>query len=723
MKLENAFYTLEVNPLNGAIEVLGIKGLDENIIGEPRLAANFRLGLPLEGMLCHYIEGMEQAPPSVECHDDTIRVAFSELTSDQGAFAIELTYWITLDGDQIKFRANLVNHTDHAISECWFPRIGGWTKFGEKNNAAMALPGYLNCRHNVKLFDGFPAGRGLGAEAAEWSCDYPGLMMPWVDLHDSASDRGLYLGYHDTTFRFSSWHWYLYPTTSGRPDAWLSPEQAAGEPVGLVFSHVRYPFIKAGERFDTGEFILRVHPGDWHEGAKCYRDWFEQHFDVPTEPSWLRRKRSWFSSIIYQPEDRVVADLPTFSKWAEEAKHSAGIDCHELIGWDRGGLERDYPFYEPEPKLGGREAFRDCLNDINARDEKCLAFVNYNVLDPNTDAFQEKLHAWGHCDQFGQSPNWMAWGESTLLARKAISVRRHRLASVLPELEEMLEGFFLDCVRDGAHGFQIDKVCVGSAIDFNPLLTRKPDEANCEGLVQAIGRLLARCREIDPEFCIASEAVQDRLIPYIQVFYRNSAGYDISPLRYVFPEWTSCQHVSEPFDFQKVNGAVLTGSVIVIEPDSYQGSLGQPLYAALAKYLKQVDAIREELAEIIFLGKYHDCLGAEIDLESGQSTGGGVLQLGGEVMIPGAAATGGALDAEESGPLRYRVHEDAKTGQRAITLANTTAETASYRWRFTHRDVTKARLYAPGDATRTVTASETLTIAPEGLHVIVEEQD
>ena len=149
------------------------------------------------------------------------------------------------------------------VSEFWFPRIGGWTEFGGRD-ALLAVPEYVSCAHNVSLFKQFPRGRGLGAEAAEFSTDYPGMPMPWWDFYDEAHDTGLYLGYHDKTCRYGTFHTYLVPNTSGDTDAWLTKEQAAGAPVGLVFSHVRYPFIKSGEAFDTGEFILRVHRGDWH---------------------------------------------------------------------------------------------------------------------------------------------------------------------------------------------------------------------------------------------------------------------------------------------------------------------------------------------------------------------------------------------------------------------------------------------------------------------------
>ena len=246
-----------------------------------------------------------------------------------------------------------------------------------------------------------------------------------------------------------------------------------------------------------------------------------------------------------------------------------------MIGWHKGGLERGYPDYDPEEKLGGREGYRRLLRSIKSRGSRCLSFVNYNILDSATEEYRTKLKPYAYQDQFGNTPNRMAWGESTLL-RKALSVRRHVLGSVVPPLKDILERHFLDRVRDGADGFQIDKLCVGSALDFNPLNARKPDEALCEGLVQAIGELLAKCRKINPDFCLASECAQDRMLPYVDVYYRNASGNNISPLRFVFPEWTAVQHVSAPRDFRGVNGAVLTGAVICIEPACYQTTIADP---------------------------------------------------------------------------------------------------------------------------------------------------
>jgi hypothetical protein len=579
------------------------------------------------------------------------------------------------------------------VSEFWFPRIGGWTEFGGRD-ALLAVPGYVSCTHDISLFRRFPGARGLGAEAPEFSLDYPGMVMPWWEIFDAAHDTGLYLGYHDKRCRYSTFHSYLFPDVTGDTDAWFTPEQAAGNPIGLVFSHVRYPFIKSGEVFDTGEFIIRVHRGDWHQGSLFYRKWFLEHFPFDKSGSWLRSQSSWFSSIIYQPEDRKVADYKTYDRWARDAEEY-GIRCHELIGWNKGGLERDYPEYFPEPKLGGWEGYEALLRSIKSRGARCLTFVNYNILDSAGEEY-ERLKSYTRQDQFGSTPNWMAWGESTLIARKGLSVRRHLLASVVPPLQGLLEKRFLRLVEAGADGFQIDKTCVGSLPDWNPLNTRKPDEALCEGLVEAIGNLIAKCRMLNPKFCLASESNLDRMIPYVDVYYRATTGCTISPLRYVFPEWTAVQHVSVPRDFRGINGAVLTGAVICVEPLSYSGTLANPLYSDLARYVREVGRIRQELAPLIFLGNFYDDQGA----------------------LVAAAEPGKPLSPD----VLFAVHGDSAGKRRAIVVVNTSNAARTYEWKFTHRLVQAAKLYVPFEQVKNVASGVPLEIKGPGLHILVEAE-
>lgn len=164
-------------------------------------------------------------------------------------------------------------------------------------------------------------------------------------------------------------------------------------------------------------------------------------------------------------------------------------------------------------------------------------------------------------------------------------------------------------------------------------------------------------------------------------------------MRYVFPEWTSCQHVSTPRDFKGVNGAILTGSVICVEPDSYQGTLDQPLYHDLAKYIQEVERIRKGLADIIFFGKYYDNLDAKVL----------------------------AVNKQQSSVLHYKVWGDLKTDQRAIVIANDSPDSVQYTWKFTNKNVKQVLLHEPFGKVITVNQGEPITIKGEELNILVEK--
>jgi hypothetical protein len=698
--IENQYYSISLDPQTGAITSLLVKANRCELIEEERLVSNFRICLPLKEYRSNYIDGMDQQPVEVTSDGTTITVRFSGMSSPQGEFPIDLSYSVSLFDDYVSFRSRLTNHHPEPVSEFWFPRIGGWKRFGDHRDAKLATPDYnSNSRHDISLFRQYPGVRDLGAEAAEWSLNYPPvvaatMVMPWWDIYDEATDIGLYLAYHDPIFRISTWHTYLMPNRSGGRDAWLSEEEVPGQPVGLIFSHVRYPYIHSGETLESGEFIIRAHQGDWHSGSRFYREWFLAHFPFDHSDSWLRKQGAWFSSIIYEQEDKIIADFQRYDKWTADAQ-KYGIHCYELIGWNSGGLERGYPDYRPEEKLGGREGFRRLMKSIDSRGGKCLVFNNYNILDQNTEWYRDELHQYRQQDGYGKQDIWMGWGQSTLIARNHLNVRYAVRSSVTPEMEKILSDYFLELVRDGAHGFQMDKLCVASALDFNPLNTLKPDVALCEGLVQAIDRLYRQCLEINPDFRMASEFASDRLLPYFDVALRSAGGLDISTFRYVFPEWTSAVHILSPRDFRGVNGAILTGAVICVEPDTYQGSLDQPQYRELGAYIREVERIRRSLADIIFLGDYFD----ELDAAITEVTG-----------------------SDQSTRLHYRVHGDKDTGRHAMVVVNDSAEPARYAWKFLHREILEAELYTPFEAVRTVKQDDILEIGADGLQILVEAE-
>lgn len=698
LSIENSHYKVTVGEA-GCIASIRVKAWQEDLIKEPRLANNFKISLPVDGRMDHYIVGSEQQIDVVRKSDSTLVLHCDSLRSELGEFAIEADFFIDLIGNRLRFTYEIRNGTPHPLAEIWYPMIGGMTGVGERLDTEFVAPGYTGeIRHNVfqHFVGGYFAGGYLGTEDAVQEFGYPGLPMPWLSIYNPKRNIALYVAEHNEIQRRMSFVFEMTPSirpyTRGT-DRWPAPDEVDDDaPVGVTMSKVAYPHTKQAS-FTSGQFVLQAHDGDWHRSAKLYRDWFMDKFPFDKSDSWLRKEQAWFTSIIYQPEDRLIATHREYADWMKDAA-DIGITTGELIGWDKGGLERGYPEYVPEDKLGGWEGYRDVLKGVHEAGAKLLTFVNYQILDSCTDWYKEELHKYRRMDSFGQTENWMGWGESTLKARVDLDVRRHVPVSVsVPGFSDMLDPYLTKLVEEGSDGLQIDKVCVQGKLDFNPHHDRDPDLPMCEDLVRAIGNLYDKCVRINPNFCMASEASTDRFIPYADVFYRAATADSISTLRYVFPEWTSCVHISSPFDYISVNGAMMLGAVLVVEPFNYTRPVSHPAFRRMAGYIGESLRLRKQYMDRIFLADYLDKLDAEVE----------------------------PVQAESADDLSYRVHARHSDGKRAIVVVNASREPIVYRYRFTHKDVSAAVLARPFSAEQAVGGAGELTLEGERWHVILEQ--
>lgn len=717
--LENDVFRIRLSPDSGAVDSLIIKPIDEDPIGEKRLASAFELRLQLPDYLCNYTTA--NTPERISVNGNVAEVHYDGISTEKGKFPLSLTTRIILDGDVIRFSSSLTNHSDYPVAEFWYPQLGGLTGFGRRQDTEFFWPGYFG-PHYTNYFTNVPTELGLGATSPEvmmGNSFFPYVTMPWFDLHNRALNSGLYFGYHDAINRIHASHFSFRPcpgpVTSG--DNWVTRELlGTDEPIGIVYSHIRFPYIGKGETFDSGQFVLKFHEGDWHEAAPFYRQWYTDQFKLMEEPSWLRRKTVWFSAMLMGPEDRIYNDFEGMAQWGREAKRF-NIDTVEICAWDKGGQDRDYPDYVPENRLGGEEGFRSMLDRLKAEGLDSVVFANYNALDTASRWYKDELHKFARHDEFGSSENWLAAGQNTIQARYGLSVRRQLWASAsCREFWELIEKYFVQLARWGVTALQLDKT--GSSdqmLDFNPLAGAKPDVAMPEGTVRAVEYLLQKCRQVNPDFCFATEASSDRYLPFADVYYRGAGTDGGSAMHYVFPECTTCIHITNPFDFAAVNAAVRFAAVIVIEPVMYMAGPDHPRYRKLMDYIAEVTRMREPLKDILFLGRWLDDRHAEIRVEGqairGRSVAGGT-ETAGIVLVDRG-------DRKVVTETAYSTHATLAGDRHAIVVVNNGAEPQTYQWRFTHAEIPEATLHAPFESPRTVPTSEQLLLPPQRCHVIV----
>lgn len=611
---------LHVDRRNGNLIGLTWKEPSLEVIQEPRLGENFRILLPRPEYEANYFNSSEQAVSRIEKTANGVTCVYDKLRNARETLDVAVRYHIETVGPRLEFTIDIENPMDLPLAEIYFAIIGGQQGLVDRRDTESVVPG-LNWNLAPSLFTKFRAGAygggNLGIRYDALAFTYPGAMqMGWMELFNPRADVGLYYANHDLEPRLTGLLCELRPFTKSAEvgDNWPTPEDVPpGEPIGLTMGWMKFPYVRQG-KFTSGPAAFQIHKGDWHEGSDLYRAWFDQHFQVKRKPSWLRKEMAWQSVIICNCEDVIVHRFKDLPKLAEDAK-KYDVTTFEILGWDMGGIDRGYPQYHPNPRLGTDEEFRQALAEMKRIGVHPLIFANTDVVDTATPLFKEKLQHYAMTGRW--APDWplMGWGEGTTSARMGLTQHNMTFVSVShTEFRKFEIDQFVELVRAGADGFQFDKTAPPGALDFNPRLHTSPDRSMPDGTLTILKEIQERCREVNPDFAFASEIFWDRSFPYVDVSYVRMGDIDMnSPvLRYTFPEWTSTICAESPGDMNVMSNGMRYGLVWAVQPRHYNDSMDEPLTRPLARYVQELIRIRSKHRELLFHGRFRDTLGAEV---------------------------------------------------------------------------------------------------------------
>lgn len=602
-------------------DVTAIRWKDPNLdlIREPRLGENFRILLPQKGYEAVYFYSRDQKVSTITPSPDGVLCTYDSLRNSQETVPVRVQYRIQSAGSQLQFSIQVDNPTGRPLAEVMYGIIGGQQGIGNRLDDESMLPG-ANTNFEPQLFTRFTGGGygggNLGIRYDASSFAYPGaLSMGWMDVYDRKADLGYYYADQDPDTRLTLLEVEMRPFHKSAVigDTWPIPAEAQGHPTGITTGWVDMPYLRNG-RFKAGPVALQVHTGDWHTASKIYRSWFDQHFNIQRPADWLRQENAWQSIILSNSEDVVVHRFDELPKLAADAK-KYGITTFEILGWDIGGIDRGYPQYTPDPRMGTEADFRKALQEIRAIGVHPLIFSNIQVADTATPIFREWLQQFAVDGLW--APDWylFGWGEGTISARAGLTRSNMTYVSPShPEYRNYLVDQYLQLIRDGAEGFQLDKAIGMNALDFNPTVPTSPDKSLVDGNLATYRDLLQKARAIDPNVAIASETWYDRALPYVDVSYMRTGTIDMnSPvLRYTFPEWTATIFGESPGDFNPMNNGMRYGLVWDLAPRHYNDSVDEPLTRPLARYVSELIRIRKQYADLLFYGRFHDTMGARI---------------------------------------------------------------------------------------------------------------
>ncbi len=620
--IETPICRLHLDRRNGNLVGIGWKNPTLEVIAEPRLGENFRLLFPRPGYEANYFTSSEQQVSRIDRTGEGVTCVYENLRNARETLDVKVRYHIRAVGESLEFLLEVANPTDLPLAEVFFAIIGGQQGLGIRHDTESLVPG-RNSNLAPKVFTEFSPGEygggnlGIRYDATGFFYpNYSGMQMGWIEFFNRKANLGLYYANCDPVSRLTGLYFELRPFSKSAVvgDNWPTPADVPpGEPIGLTMGWLKFPYLKRGT-FNSGPVALRVHAGDWHEGSDIYRAWFDQHFQVKRPPTWLRKEMAWQSVILSNCEDVInwkFKDLPRLAAGAKKY----GVTTFEIQGWDMGGIDRGYPQYHPNPRLGTPEDFRQALAEVKKLGVHPLIFTNIQVADTATPLFKDSLHRYAVLGKWAPDYVLMGFGEGTTSARLGLTSSKMALVSPAhPEFRKFLVEQFVQLARDGAEGLQIDKTCANNFLDFNPNLPTSPDKSLTEEVLSTLQEIVQRCREVNPEFALASEFFWDRSFPLLEVSYirMNDIDMDSPALRYTFPEWTSTICAESPGDFNIINNGMRYGLVWAVQPRHFIDSMDEALTRPLSRYVQELIRIRNKHKELLFHGRFRDTLGADV---------------------------------------------------------------------------------------------------------------
>jgi hypothetical protein len=602
-------------------DLIGVrwKNPDLEVIGEPRLGENFRIVLPQEGYEGNYFNSRDQKVSKIAVTPDGVLCTYDSLKNERETVPLAIRYRIQVAAEQIHFSIEVDNPTDRRISEVMYGIVGGQQGIGNRLDTESLVPSWTS-NLAPKLFSRFNGGGygggNLGIRYDAGAFTYPGAMqMGWMDVYNPKAGLGYYYANQDVETRLTLLEVELRPFSRSASvrDSWPTPADAGGEPIGITIGWVNFPYVSHGT-FRAGPVALQVHNGDWHAASKIYRSWFDQHFNIDRPPDWLRKENAWQSIILSNSEDVVEHRFDELPRMAADAK-KYGITTFEILGWDLGGIDRGYPQYRPNPRLGTPEEFKKALADMHALGVHPLIFSNVQFADTATPLFRDYLRQFAVEGRWAPDLQLHGWGEGTISARSGLTKSNMTLVSpAYPAYRKFLIDQYLELVREGADGFQFDKTNSLAELDFNPHLPVSPDKSLPQGLIETFQELIPAARAINPNFAIASEIWFDRVLPYVDVSYMRMGTVDMdsTAFRYTFPEWTATIFGESPGDINPMNNGMRYGLVWDLAPRHYNDSADEPLTRPLAEYVSQLIRIRKQFEDLLFFGRFNDSIGATV---------------------------------------------------------------------------------------------------------------
>lgn len=589
--LELADGRVGVDPHSGGLSSVSLTEPATEFIGGPVTSGLLRMAVPVDEYPSHYLELGTHGAPDVQADADRIRLVCDELVSDYCRLAVHVQIDLTRSPDGVVVRARVENNSDVVIPQVVFPQLLGLDAVGGTADTRLQFGrGRIVPFEELtmRVDDAWWLERPL-QEYVHYGMSPRGFNMKWLDYGDA--ERGM------TLYARSPRH-----TTQGLV---LDRVDRVTERLDLRWAH--YPFIAPGETWDSDDFVLLPHSGDWYAGARAYKKYADEKYPYRA-PRRIREAlgvRSVWPAVRNAPPTFQLTELPAYA--AEVADPDLGLA--ELVVW-HWWLKNGYPIIFDE-RLGTEDEFADAIAKCTELGVPVSLFVSHHILRDS----DETDPSWLHHNPAGQTQhnNW-TYGPDLLPRFRAHFLGTHAMvrgSALSPGWRQTGLDEYRRILKYGATSICFDVFTAGPEPNFSPAIDGRPDEEG-DKLIEFAEEARQIIHNVNPDGSFSGEGVTDLNVPVLDYTWEWRSGYhmaDSGPFRYVFPQFRLNANV----------GSHPRGAILAFMDDAFLNLIPGDMrshrladHPDLVACVRQLAALRRRFLHYFTEGQYRFVEGLEL---------------------------------------------------------------------------------------------------------------
>ena len=556
------------------------------------------------------IRAAEQAPPEITAEADALTVTYPSLVDFQGRpVAAQLRYRVELAGDELRFTAELDNAGAPRLAELWFPLIGGLGSLGRPEASCLLYPESAGRRiadplRNLADRDAQPV-RGLRFNFLRDF--YPGrVSMQWLGLYGNAGS--LYVGSHDSSLQ----------TTAINAALNIGPT-AADDSLSLGF--IKYPFVAAGEAWQSAPFVVAIHGDSWRRDARRYRAFCDTYQDhARGKPAWVEDMPALQDVVMMHQHGRVRFRYDQIGEIAAAAR-TGEIDVVKLTGWSHGGHDNMYPDFLPSDRLGGEAALLENFRRVQAEGYRLVLYFHFIQMSPNSEFYAQHGEFCAIKGPYGNPfVDIFTWpSHGSLIAMNERFPLINACTATAPWHEQILR-----CVRRGLDwGVDcvfLDQVAGGpsSFLCFDERHGHPSPAFSCgPGKTELSRKAREMVKAESPEIALGAEYISDVILQYYDFTLPFGLGFFYGDqhfgemYRYTFPEDILCTQYMARENYEQLHYSFVMGYRFFLAPRQ-QCEVLTDLDPVFVARLAALNRLRRKHAAVLLRGRFRETEPLEI---------------------------------------------------------------------------------------------------------------